>query len=298
MNKRNYKDPSGEVCDSSDLIKFKRSDRVIFTCSKCGNKSIKYVWSLIDKPEFICYKCNHQKCTTYNGKNHIQLQKEPIEINKDTDISQFDTRQRLKFKCIKCGKPCEVRTVCIKSLPKETQCMCKTCKTKYTKKLKYGNENWFNRNKAEQTCLKTYGVRHPMMLREVQKKCGAKKKYDGILFDSGWEIAYYIWLKDNHRTFKYHPKMIKYYDNMGKERRYFPDFEVEGKLIEIKNERLIKEMSEEKRKCLEQNNVVLLTRTDLKEVFDYVKQTYGYDYGRNKQNGHPQGLLVAPFIEK
>lgn len=75
MNKRNYKDPSGEVCVSSDLIKFKRNDRVIFTCSKCGNKSIKYVWSLIDKPEFICYKCNHQKCTTYNGKNHIQLQK-------------------------------------------------------------------------------------------------------------------------------------------------------------------------------------------------------------------------------
>ena len=42
-------------------------------------------------------------------------------------------------------------------------------------------------------------------------------------------------------------------------------------------------MSEEKRKCLEQNNVELLTRTDLKEVFDYVKQTYGYDYLRNKQ---------------
>lgn len=280
---RNYKEPAGEVLSSSDLMNFNKNDRVIFTCCKCGNKSIKYVWSLIDKPEFICYKCNHQKYTTYNGKKHIQLQKEPIEINKDTDISQFDTKQRLKFNCIKCGKDCEVRQFCIHHLPKETQCMCKTCKTKYTKKLEHGDENWTNRPKAEQTCLNNYGVRHPMMTRDVQKKCGKKKKYDGILFDSGWEIAYYIWLKDNHRIFKYHPKTIKYYDNMGKERRYFPDFEVEGKLIEIKNERLIKEMSEEKRKCLEQNNVELLTRTDLKEVFDYVKQTYGYDYLRNKQ---------------
>ena len=283
MYKRNYKAPSGEVSDSSDLIKFKRSDRVIFTCSKCGLKSEKYVGTLIDSG-LVCYKCNHQKYTTYNGKKHIQLQKEPIEINKDTDISQFDTKQRLKFKCIKCGNACEVRQFCIRHLPKETQCMCKTCKTKYTKKLKYGDENYKNNEKAERTCLKRYGVRHPMMTREVQIKCGKKKKYDGILFDSGWEIAYYIWLKDNHRTFKYHPKMIKYYDNMGKERRYFPDFEVEGKLIEIKNETLIETMSEEKkRKCLEQNNVELLTRTDLKEVFDYVKQTYGYDYLRNKQ---------------
>ena len=286
---RNYKEPAGEVSDSSDLIKFKRSDRVIFTCYKCGSKSEKYVGTLIDSG-LVCYKCNHQKCTTYNGKKHIQFQKEPIEINKDTDITQFDNRQRLKFKCIKCGKPCEIRMVCIKSLPKETQCMCKTCKTKYTKKLEYGDENWTNREKAEQTCLDTYGVRHPMMTREVQKKCGKKIYFDGIKFDSSWEIAYYIWLRDNKINFKYHPFKLFYYDSKMKIRTYYPDFKVNNCIVEIKNNYLLNKMSKHKKQCLIDNNVIILKYNDLTEVFNYIKLKYGKNYLKNIKS-NKNGIL-------
>ena len=62
------------------------------------------------------------------------------------------------------------------------------------------------REKCEATNLTLYGVKHPIQNTEVFRKTKAKYKFDDYIFDSSWELAYYIWLKDNNIEFEYHPK--------------------------------------------------------------------------------------------
>ena len=72
--------------------------------------------------------------------------------------------------------------------------------TKKTKKERYGDENWNNRDKAKETNLYKWSQTYPPTWNYV---------YNGIHFDSSWEIAYYIWLKDNNIEFEYHPSIKK-----------------------------------------------------------------------------------------
>ena len=133
--------------------------------------------------------------------------------------------------------------------------------------------------KYKQTCLTKYGVETNLQLTHEM----ALYKYNGVLFDSSWEVAYYIWLMDNQIPFSYHPSPIKY-EIDGKSHFYVPDFIVNGEYVEIKGPHLINNMYElinpitkqvlyEKTQCLRDHNVKLIT--DCKEYIQYVKQHYG-----------------------
>ena len=281
MTKRVYAASCGTISSIDDLNKFENYDRVDFVCKKCKNISTKYVYNLKNTRELICYKCNHSITKTYKNKIHLTYTEQPIAITEDTDLSTFNTQQLVNFNCKRCGKNCTVKTVCIKYQPANKHCLCSTCKVKFSKLQKYGNENYQNIDKMQNTFMQRYGVRHPMHIREIQKRCGKKIKFDNILFDSSWEIMYYIWLRDNNISFSYHTVMLKYIENDGKEHRFFPDFVVNDKLVELKNESLIARMSNAKMQCIKDNNVCLLSRNDLKEVFEYVNTRYGKDYIKN-----------------
>lgn len=281
MTKRIYAASCGTVSSIDELNKFDDYDRVDFVCEKCKNISTKYVYTLKKAQELICYKCNHSIVKKYKNKIHLTYTEQPISITEDTDLSTFNTQQLVNFNCKRCGINCTVKTVCIKYQPADKHCLCSKCKIKFSKLQKYGNENYQNITKIQDTFMQRYGVKHLMHNREIQKRCGKKIKFDNILFDSGWEIAYYIWLRDNHVSFSYHATMLKYTENDGKEHRFFPDFVVNGELVELKNEYLIAKMTAAKMQCIKDNNVRLLSKNDLKEVFEYVKTRYGKDYIKN-----------------
>ena len=60
---------------------------------------------------------------------------------------------------------------------------------------------------------------------------------DGIIFDSSWELAYYIYLRDFGIPFEYHPNIeipYKIDEDDTKFKIYHPDFKVYDKLVEIK----------------------------------------------------------------
>lgn len=111
--------------------------------------------------------------------------------------------------------------------------------------------------------------------------------YDDRNFDSSYELAYYIWLKDHKRQFIYHPAMpITYVGSDGEEHIYLPDFLVEGKFYEIKGNQFFNEKGEpydpyrkqfwwEKYNALKEKGIILLRDSDLKEVFEYINNTYG-----------------------
>ena len=193
-----------------------------------------------------------------------------------------------------------------------------------TKIARYGDKNYNNRQKAKGTMLKEYGVESAMQSKElvdkfrnncfkkngvysyfqvpeIFKKSKAKYFYDGKYFHSSFEIAFYIWLRDNKRNFEYSPKISFKYEYKGIVHKYFPDFIVDGELIEIKGEHFFKEdgtmhnpwknkkwteeqkkesdeLYEAKHQCMLRNGIRILKTKDLKMQMLYVKKTYGKQF--------------------
>lgn len=153
-----------------------------------------------------------------------------------------------------------------------------------TKDVNFGSEYCIN--KSKETCKIRYGVEYPLQCKEIQDKCKRKYLYDGIFFDSSYELVYYIWLKDNNIDFTYHPNKIEYLIE-NETHYYFPDFKVYNELVELKGQHLInddgilidpktKKLLKEKTKCLKDNNVKIII--DCNEYIEYVISKYGLDF--------------------
>lgn len=179
-----------------------------------------------------------------------------------------------------------------------------TEKSKKTKQLKYGA--YFSKEKIEKTnktLIEKYGSlenaykqRYEKIQNVFQSKYGTKyplmfyshKKYgfDDNLFDSSWELAYYIWLKDKGISFEYHTQKIEYIGDDGKNHTYFPDFIVNGKIVEIKGDHFFNEKGEPfnkytKRSWKAKYDLILqkggqiFRFEDIKPYLSYVKENYG-----------------------
>lgn len=184
-------------------------------------------------------------------------------------------------------------------------------KIKETCIKKYGANSPFEafsiKQKIKENCIKKYGVDNPFKLQKFQAKaretnkknhnglynsqtkewsnaCKFKRKqlykYNNIVFDSSWELVYYFYLKYNNIPCIYHPEQLIYEEN-GKNKFYEPDFKVYDRFVEIKGEHLLKDgklynpflkkFLKEKQKCLDDNNVLLLTKEDIKPFFAFAK---------------------------
>ena len=81
-----------------------------------------------------------------------------------------------------------------------------------------------------------YGVKYPIQNKEIFAKNRAHYKFNNIIFDSSWELAYYIWLKDNNINFEYHPKYSFEYEYNNIIHIYCPDFKINNEFYEIKGD--------------------------------------------------------------
>lgn len=168
---------------------------------------------------------------------------------------------------------------------------------------RYGVDNAFASKEVQKRIRKTnrerYGCDYPCQCKEIQDKLHPTYNYHGIIFQSGPELAFYIWLTDHNIEFEYHPKSkaMQYMDDTGKSHRYFPDFwlTISDKVIEIKgdnhfenndpngkmiciNDRSKDYVAEAKHQCMLKNNVVIMTKVDYGKFEQYVRAKYGKDY--------------------
>ena len=152
------------------------------------------------------------------------------------------------------------------------------------------------RNKIE-SVYKKYGVTNvnqlPSVRSKIYKTCVErygkywnvyKYLYDGIKFDSSWELIYYVWLRDTNREFTYHPAIsYPYVNDDGKSSVYEPDFIVDGHLYEIKGDHFFdsaghlinpyqkgKPLCLAKQRCMEEHNVTILRLIDMQDAFNYI----------------------------
>lgn len=158
-----------------------------------------------------------------------------------------------------------------------------------TNQQRYGVD-WFNNNKkAFKTNIQKYGVKYPMQNHDIRCKSQQKYLYNMKYFDSSWELAYYIWLKDHNIDFKYQPSISFEYEYNNSKHVYHPDFLVETEIYEIKGPQFFKDgkminpydpslndLYEAKHQCIIKNNIKIIT--DCTEYIDYVNQKYGNDY--------------------
>ena len=122
--------------------------------------------------------------------------------------------------------------------------------------------------------------------------------YNGIKFDSSWELALWIYAKDHNEKIRRLPKTLSYNVN-GISKRYFVDFLYNGKYVEIKGKQLLdnenhlvnykshKRTKEQKakEKCLKENEVILLTKKEIEPVLKYISEKYGKNYLQNFRTG-------------
>lgn len=162
---------------------------------------------------------------------------------------------------------------------------------------KYGVDNPFKaeevKDKIKKTCVERYGVEYYFQSPDAASKRKSKYTYNGEVFDSSWELYFYIFMIDNGVNIIRNTYPIKY-NVENKMHSYFPDFIVNGTFIEIKGGHLLDsdghitnpfcrviddaEMKrlKEKQKCMDDNGVIVISDIDVYRNYVHIK--YGEDY--------------------
>lgn len=279
---------------------YKLIQKVQFICTECGKLETIQLRSQRIYPQF-CVNCSrkHTFLDKY-GIESVGQSKEFLERAKRTCKERYGVENPFQSKIIKekiqetCLKKYGVtnprKNIEIINKAKETcierygvdnpakvdivkDKMQKTCLERYG--VKNASQSEYIKNKKKETLYKNYGVYHPMSGRYI---------YNNEYFDSSWELAFYIYHLMNGDKIIREPKAISYMYN-NELHNYYPDFEVNGDLYEIKGNHLINSNGEltnifsedqddilkEKYKCMIQNNVILITKKEIKVYMDFIK---------------------------
>lgn len=284
---------------------------------KCRETNLeKYgVTSYTKTPEFV-NKMKHTKYLHYGNENYCaveKIRKTKLERYGDETYSNvekcketWNSKSKNEMNHI-----VDLRKhTCLERYGETSYTKTEECciKTKQTKLERYGSENYNNSEKNKKTCLERYGETSYIKTPEGKKKvkegiykntghrtswaCSEPYVYDGISFDSSWEVAFYIYHKDHNENIK-RSDLSYEYEFENKKMNYYPDFELNGDVIEIKgthffegkdiNKRMINpfgrsqdDLFEAKHQCMIRNNIKIIT--DCSEFISYVYKKYGNDY--------------------
>lgn len=126
------------------------------------------------------------------------------------------------------------------------------------------------------SCAKSWARKHvseEKILKNIEtwsesnhRHCG---RYRKIRFDSSYELAFLIYHLDLGENVKRCGKVFKYVFE-GKERRYFPDFEIDGQIYEIKG----KATEVDFIKWRSVPGIIVLYKEDLKTAIEYCISKY------------------------
>ena len=171
-------------------------------------------------------------------------------------------------------------------------------KIKATNQEKYGADFGFQNkeilNKWKETFKEKYGVENPSQVEEFQNKKTKRYSYKDLFFDSSWELAFFI--KNEDKGIEYHSSSITYEDPEGKTHSYYPDFKINNKLFEIKGSHMIdsqgnlidfygkgenQSLFTAKQRCMEENNVVVISKKEIKPMIKEIKAERGADFFKN-----------------
>lgn len=237
------------------------------------------------KEENTCLWKQNQKNNNlkkYGVAHHLQA-KCVKEKRKQTILKKYGVGNVFAINEIKN----KIKTTNINRYGVENYSSTQECKDKVsaTNKIKHGNANIgkFGSEEHNRAMIEKYGVSYFSQTKEWASK--SRKRYiaDNIYFDSLPELAFYLWHKESGIKIERVSKKFEY-EFEGQIHYYFPDFEVNGKLYEIKgNQFLAKDGKwkspyeddcgkyEAKRQCALVNNVIILYKNEYKYYVDWFR---------------------------
>lgn len=245
-----------------EIKNFKTHDRLFFLCENCGVETSKemYVFKRHNYDKLLCGKC--QKIYTCINKYGV------INVFCKEDIKEKAIKSIKSEKCINKRKKTNLEkygNICSAQGKEQKLKRKQTCLQKYGTEYSFQNENV--KNKIKETKIKRYGHENPS-IKNVYK-------YKDEYFDSSYELYFYIYCVDNDIEIK--RNYIPY--KMDNGHKCYPDFLVNGQLVEIKSRYLTnKDDWKYKEKCYKENNIKVLFDEDIIMYKNYVNNLYGSNY--------------------
>lgn len=281
----------------------KRNRSICYTCRSCQQKVI--INSYLKFRSFdTCPQCDRVKTCIqrYGGKAPACSQE---VSNRIIATRKLSGEEGLKKSNEKRKKTC-LQKYGVEAVSQNKGIREKQLKTWHGKS---SEEKLAIQKKRQVTMFNRYGKRHALQVLELKKKarenyeqtCQIKYgmqhapkssyTYQNETFDSSWELAVWIWAKENSVNIKRLPVSFSY-DFNGKVHTYYPDFEIEGKLVEIKGDLFFNAegkmlnpflttddgLFEAKHQCGLKNGVEFWTSKELQPVLDYVYSKYTQDF--------------------
>jgi len=100
--------------------------------------------------------------------------------------------------------------------------------------------------------------------------------YKGIYCDSSWELAYVMYCKDNNIDIARNKSFFEYEWN-NNIHKFYPDFIVEGNLVEIKGYST-KQWKAKLNEFPTEISLTVIYKEDIKKYIDYAEENYGEDF--------------------
>lgn len=178
----------------------------------------------------------------------------------------------------------------VQQIPEVKQKALSTWNERYGRDNKEGHAEWQRR--IREGTLEKYGVEYPCLTPECVHRNRVDYLYKGIIFQSSYELCYYIWAAESgHNIERYQGGGIPY-QSQGQQHKYFPDFVVDGKLVEIKGVHLLDEegmltnpfTSDQSMKQVMHDKHVMMNELNIEMIVDcdpylsYVKEHYSVDF--------------------
>ena len=271
-------------------LNFVRNQTIISKCQMCGLPFVRQIRHINDVESIVCTKCSNKwtMFKHYGVINVFQMEKVKQKsintlkrkygvINSSQRKEHWEKVSKTSLEKYGTERPTQSQKV------KDKQAQTNVKKYGTISALQNKNVN----KKTKETMFRKFGVEYSAQNKELRSKQRSKFKYNEIKFDSSWELAYYIWLKDNNIEFEYQPEPLTYLYEQ-KEHKYFPDFKINNELIEIKGKNWLKLLLEKgtkqeaKYKCMLEHNVKIIT--DCSKYLQYIKNKYGTNYLRKFKN--------------
>ena len=133
--------------------------------------------------------------------------------------------------------------------------------------------------KCKNTNLIRYGTESYAQTSEFLKFHKKRVEYDGLTFDSSWEVIVYKYCKKHNKEFEYQPNIQLEYEYDNKKHYYQPDFLIDGQLYEVKGDQFFEGdkminpydrnqdgLYEAKHQCMLNNGVIILKVEDIKRL--------------------------------
>lgn len=231
------------------------------------------------KEQRRCLQCNTLFiCSPYEKKKFCSRRCSNLNRSPRTEQSKQKTSNTIKTRIQKEGKWGAMAHKHILNYTKNKQ-ICPICNKefevhKYNKTRIYCSKKCYNNDIGKQFVKYSSGG--------YRKGSGRGKSgyYKGFWCDSTYELAYLIYCLDHKIDIQRNKQGYKYSWH-GKQLTYYPDFIVEGNLVEIKGY----DTSQVRAKLNAVNqNIEVLFKEDLVDIFNYVAKTYNKKWNFSNNN--------------